>query len=606
MRDVPAAERLVSERREYEMKKIKVIWKAIYTVLAATPLFGVMDMLVLLLFGILPYLLTAISALLFDSVNDYLNGTGAAERILKYGGFYITVFLIQFSLLTVQSIAENYGIYEKTMYVLRIKLGMKYSRLSLISYEDAEVHNLAQRAKECVQTDILPRIFLSVLKSVSAVISVVSVTIGLAAYSPALLPLSLFCVAPYLISRVVRGKEFYYLKTHQAPLKRKAEYLWRLFSNAAAVKEMRVMGSGEYITQKWKDTQWEVNRDIWEFNRKDSGSLLICNLIKSAGFIMSFLLCLYLLLEGRLSVGIFGACILAINHVQESTKSLMLELGRIPQFLNFGCDYFDFLELEEEKNGALAKGAFEQIRFDHVSFSYPNAKKRAIDDISFSIRAGEKIVVVGVNGSGKTTLAKLLLGLYQPEKGTVCYDGQNIAGIDKNSLFQNVSVVPQDFMKCSLTLRENVAVSDVKEMENDGKIRKCLSQIGFDKKDCTLDEQIGREFSGIAFSGGEWQRIAIARAMFKESGLVLLDEPTSALDPMAETEILKSFIELSKDRTAMIISHRVGLCRYADKILVMDRGKLVECGNYDQLMKDRGAFYDMFQAQAHWYEGAGD
>lgn len=583
------------------MKKVKIIGRSIYTVVAATPLFALLEMGVLVLFAILPYLLTVTSAGLFDSVNDYLTAAGAPERIYEYGAVYVVLFLIQFSLYTVQSVAQEYGIFEKTLHVARIRLGIKYSRLSLISHEDAEIHNLAQRAKECVQTDILPHIFVSTLKAASYGFSVVSVTAGLAGYSLALLPLSVFCVVPYLISRIIRGKEFYYLKAHQAPQKRRAEYLWRLFGNAAAVKEMRVMGTGAYLTEKWRDTQWQANHAVWEFHRKDARSLLFCNLIKSAGFILSFLLCLYLLLTGSLTVGIFGACILAINSVQTATKNLMMELGRIPRYLSFAGDYFDFLSLKEEENGALEKKDFEQIRFDHVSFSYPNAKKKALDDVCFSVKKGEKIVIVGENGSGKTTLAKLLLGLYRAESGAVRYDGQTIGSIDKNSLFQSISVVPQDFMKCSLTLRENVAISDVAEMTNDEKILKALSQIGFDNRKFMLDEQIGREFSGIAFSGGQWQRIAIARAMFRESSFVILDEPTSALDPLAETEILKSFIELSKDRTAMIISHRVGLCRYADKILVMEKGKLTEAGSYEQLMQKKATFFHMFQAQAHYY-----
>lgn len=587
------------------MSKIKVIWKAMRAVVQATPLFAAIELAVLGLAGILPYLLTVTSAQLFDSVNAYLAGAGTKTRILEYGAAYLALFLVQFSLETVQSVAENYGIYEKTMYELRIQLGMKYARLPLISYEDAQIHNLAQRAKECVQTDVLPGIFLSGLKAVSAVISVVSITVGLAAYSPALLPLSLFCVAPYLISRIVRGKAFYCLKVHQAPQKRKAEYLWKLFSDAAAAKEMRVMGSSGYITEKWRNTQWEVNRDLWEFNRKDSRSLLCCNLIKSAGFIMSFLLCLSLLLYGRLSVGIFGACILAISNVQAAAKNLMIELGRIPQCVSFAGDYMEFLKLPEEEDGSLEKEDFARISFEHVSFSYPNAEKWAVEDVSFSIGAGEKVVVVGRNGSGKTTLAKLMLGLYRAGDGMIRYDAANVEEMARGCLYRSISAVPQDFMKCSLTLRENVAISDVEELHNDQKIRQCLRQIGFEKE-CVLDRQIGREFSGIAFSGGEWQRIAIARAMFKKSSFVLLDEPTSALDPLAETEILKSFLELSRNRTAVIISHRVGLCRYADKILVMEKGKLAECGTYEQLMEQKGVFFQIFQAQAHWYEDRQD
>ena len=291
--------------------------------------------------------------------------------------------------------------------------------------------------------------------------------------------------------------------------------------------------------------------------------------------------------------------------MQEAAKSFLIDLGNMPEKTAFANDYFEFLDLPEDHNGTVRIDGIKQgVVLSHVSFAYPNSDGYALKNISFTIHKGEKIVVLGVNGSGKTTLSKIILNMYPPSQGEVRYDGVLSSEIDKSSLYTYVSVVPQNFVSYSLTIRENIAISDLAHLQDDTLIKQSLVSSGLQSllnEVGGLDEQLGREFGGKELSGGQWQKIAIARGLFKTSELIILDEPTSALDPLLETEILQQFLEIARDKTAVIISHRVGLCKMADKIIVMKDGRICEMGTHYDLIRKDGEYRRLYTAQEQWY-----
>lgn len=220
--------------------------------------------------------------------------------------------------------------------------------------------------------------------------------------------------------------------------------------------------------------------------------------------------------------------------------------------------------------------------------------------INLTIHKGEKIVILGENGSGKTTLSKILLGLYPPESGRLLYDGKPAHIFSRESLYSNVTAIAQDFVAYHLTLRENVALSNITRVNHDGEIWSALSLAGAESLG-GLDDRMGREFGGRELSDGQWQKLAIARGLFRDSGMILLDEPTSALDPLVETEILTKFMKAAEGKTALIISHRVGLCKLADRIVVMKNGGITEIGTHDDLMQMNGEYAKLYRAQEVWY-----
>ncbi|MCL2519316.1 MAG: ABC transporter ATP-binding protein/permease, partial [Oscillospiraceae bacterium] len=373
------------------------------------------------------------------------------------------------------------------------------------------------------------------------------------------------------------------------------------FTARQTAKEMRVMGFDGYVTDKWRDVRDEVNEELWAVEKKDAVSLLICDAFRIVGYGASVIITLALALCGQVSIGVFGAAVGAFLSLQNSMQNFLSGFGWFTERISYAKDYYIFFDMPEEQNGtAEYPGLCESIALNNISFKYPNSENRALKPLNLTIRKGEKIAVLGENGSGKTTLSKVLLGLYPPENGQVLYDGKPVDGFIKDDFYSGVSAIAQDFVSYSLTMRENVAISDISRLNDELSVKLALTDAGVDEN-IGLDDMMGREFGGKELSGGQWQKLAIARGLFKNSELIVLDEPTSALDPLVETEILSKFIRAAEGKTALIISHRVGLCKLVDRIIVMKDGEIAEDGTHGILLAAGGEYARLYEAQAKWY-----
>ncbi|MDR0999729.1 MAG: ABC transporter ATP-binding protein/permease [Clostridiales bacterium] len=362
------------------------------------------------------------------------------------------------------------------------------------------------------------------------------------------------------------------------------------------------MGFDGYITDKWRDTRDEVNEELWAVQKKDAVSLLWCDGIRIAGYCISIGVVLWLVIRGDVTLGVFGGAITAFLSLQGSMRNFLSDLGRITEHLAHAADYYSFLDMPDEPDGENEyDGLYESIRLENISFKYPNSENYALKPLNLTIRKGEIVAILGENGSGKTTLSKVLLGLYPSENGTVLYDDTPVEIFTKDSFYSSVSAIAQDFISYNLTLGENVTISDISRLNDEAGIKSALADAGVDGN-ISLDDTMGREFGGKELSGGQWQKLAIARGLFKNSELIVLDEPTSALDPLIETEILSKFIEAAKGKTALIISHRVGLCKLVDRIIVMRNGEVVEDGTHNTLLAADGEYAKLYEAQAKWYK----
>ena len=584
---------------------LQILAKVYGHTLKAVPFSGVSGILNYLVQGMFPAVTSLISARLFDTAYLLAQGENTLAAVILYGSLFVGTYAVVYILQFVSSITINAGIYERCTSYYNMKISEKAAMLPLLSFENADILNLQNRAQDCIKREVLSQIYMSSTVFITNGISVISTISVLASYNIWFIPISVISVLPYFIARIIRGKEFYLLKRAQAKHARRLDYLWGLFHKKQAVKEMRVMGFEEYLVQKWTETRDDVNEELWKQNIKDSKSMLFCDTLKIVGYGLSILLALFLAIKGYISIGVFGACIAAFKAMQEATKTFLIDLGNLPEKISFANDYFEFLDLPEEQNGNIKiDGIQNGVFLSNVSFIYPNSEKYALKDISLSIHKGEKIVVLGVNGSGKTTLSKILLNAYPPSQGEVRYDKVLSSDIDKNSLYTYLSVIPQNFVSYNLTLRENIAISNLEHLNDDSLIEHSLKLSGLPAlldEVGSLDQQLGREFGGKELSGGQWQKLAIARGLFKSSDFIVLDEPTSALDPLLETEILQQFIEIARNKTAIIISHRVGLCKIADRIVVMKDGKICETGTHDELIEKDGEYRRLYTAQEQWY-----
>ena len=487
---------------------------------------------------------------------------------------------------------------------LGIELGEKGGRLSLIQYEDVEINNRLKRAQDCIEHGRFSDLSLSVFNILAEVLKVGSTLFILARFSPLLALVSLLSVVPYFVVRLIRGKEFYELKKYQAAGERRRNYLYDLFGDKRVVKELRIFGIESYIEEKLYQTRDAMNQELWDFKKRDICSFLLCEILCKCGYVLSIIIAILLLLNHRLDFGMLAASLVAFTSFQLAAKYFLISLGRIPECAAFVRDYYDFIDIDEDVHGTeKIEPNFDKINVKNVCFAYPNTDHLTISDISFDIKKNESIAIVGNNGSGKTTLVKLLTDLYKVQEGEILYGTQNIKDLETKEFYQNVSIVSQDFVKYEMTLQENIGISDWKQMGNTDKIQELLKQMDLPELSevDALNTLLGSEFDGRDLSIGQWQKLAIARGMFKESSMIVLDEPTAALDPIMETTILKMFLQIAKEKTAIIVSHRIGICREVDKIIVMKKGKVVEIGNHDELLAKKGEYYQLYKMQQKWY-----
>ncbi len=600
------------------MASTKTLWRIITFFFRKIPMESAFSSLAYILEHLHPTIMTLLSVALFKAAGNCLAGDGGATEIFTYSSAIILYFVAYNILRSFSSICINAGVYEKAMFLLKDDLAEAASRLPLVRFEDGEMLARRKRAQECVQNDRIPGIFMLLIVLTTSVAGILSLLAALWAYHPLLPIIAAASVAQFFLSHWLLEREGYRLEEAVTGSKRQRDYIWSLFTRPGNVKEMRVMGFDGYLADRWKEERDSVNEAQWRLDRKKSRYHLLCDAVKTLGYLTGVAFCLWLVREGMISAPVFGACLVAFASVQDVVGNFFGSLGKIPGFLGLAADYFAFIDDgAPEQEGLLELSEpIRTIELKDVSFRYPHGGKEAVKSVSLTIRQGEVVSLVGVNGSGKTTLVKLLLGIYLPERGEVRYNGTDLRRLRKESLYRHAALLTQDFALYNLTLAENVALADIGRVGDRERVREVLRRVDMDGGLCGAEGWgesesqgggiLGREFGGPAFSEGQKQRLALARVLFADRELVILDEPTSALDPLQENRILEEFLRLSGGRTTIIISHRVGLCRQVDKIAVMQDGSIAEWGSHEQLMAEGGAYRNLYDMQSRWYTDTAD
>lgn len=606
------------------MAPTKVIWRIIKFFFQKIPIESALSSLAYILENLRPAVMTLLSAALFEAAEGCLTGSGQTAELYVYTAIMILYFVLYNIIRSLSSICINAGVYEKAMYLLKDDIVAATAALPLIQFENEEMLARRKRAEECVQNDRIPGIFMLLIVLTTSIAGIVSLLAALWAYHPLLPPIAAASVAQFFVSNWLLERESFALEAAVTQGKRGRDYLWSLFTNLENVREMRVMGFAGYLAGRWKEERDRVNEAQWRLDRKRSRYRLLCDAVKTCGYLTGVALCLWLLGDGAISAPIFGACLVAFASVQDVVGNFFGSAGKIPGFVGLAADYFSFIDssIPERQEAAESaesaapqelSGAIESIELKDISFRYPHSEKEAVKAATLTIRQGQVVSLVGVNGSGKTTLVKLLLGVYEPERGEIRYNGKNLRTIRKEALYSRTALLTQDFALYNLFLEENIALADIDRAGDKERIRAALRRVdmegALDEAGAREDSRIpgehggilGREFGGPTFSEGQKQRLALARVLFADRELVILDEPTFALDPLQENRILEEFLRLAKGRTTIIISHRVGLCRQVDKIAVMQAGAIAECGSHEELMAKGGEYRKLYDMQSRWY-----
>jgi ATP-binding cassette subfamily B protein len=483
------------------------------------------------------------------------------------------------------------------------------SRLDLIRYEDPLFYDKMERAR--VQgTDRVVLIQMTG-RLVQEFITTISFASAIVFFSPWLFVFLIVCVVPAFLGETHFAFLGYSLNFEQTPAKRQMEYLRILGGSRESAKELKLFGLGPFLVQRYKGLSDKLHlQNVGLAKRKLLfGTMLTC--LGTLGYYGAYGYVIYLAVTGSLTLGKLTLLAGAIAGASTNIQSLFTTFSGIADQSLFLTDLVEFFAVKPKilsKPGALLapRPICQGIEFRNVSFSYPGNRRRVLSNINLRLDPGERIALVGANGQGKTTVVKLLTRLYDPSEGQILLDGIDLREYDLDDLWREIGVIFQDFMHYEMTASENIAVGRIEDANNPFRIRaaamKSFAENVIHKLPKGYDQLLGCRFEGgVDLSGGEWQKIALARAHLRDAQLLILDEPTAALDAQSEHEVFRRFAELTSGKMALLISHRMSTVRMADRILVMENGGIAEQGPHEQLVKHGGLYAEMFELQAASY-----
>jgi len=490
--------------------------------------------------------------------------------------------------------------------ILSLEIHQKLSRIAPIDFEDTQTLDDMNKAIQGKNDAVF---FTDSI--VSMLCFYMPYFIFMAVYlmniKPILIILLVLVFAPTFLTHILRTSVFAKAEDKAAPIRREFDYYELCLTGREYFKETRILGAFPYFKKLYTDSLSLLNKLIYRASVKASIIELCVKLFSLFGYIGILFLLFDLLMKGEISVGAFAAIFTSLEMVFSLMRELVIDnLGESAKNLSRVQNYLRFLQLPEREGEDTKIPTDGCIDLQDVSFSYPNTGQKAVDNVTVTIQHGETIAIVGENGSGKTTLVRLITGMYLPEEGEILYGEINTKTISASSLFKNISAVFQKYQRYQMTLRENIGISNADDAAGDTVLDAISMQAGIDKNDSSFlngyDTMLSREFDGVDLSGGQWQRVAIARSFFRTHQLIVLDEPTAAIDPIEETKIYNRFAEISKNKTAIIVTHRLGSVKLADRILVMKQGKLAEQGTHADLMAVNGEYNRLYKSQEQWYK----
>jgi len=485
-----------------------------------------------------------------------------------------------------------------------------YKKILGYSLDKFECHNTYNKiilATQGINMNSLDMLKISI-NMISNMLSLISIFIVLSTISIAL-PISLIIAAvPSSIIIIFLKKYRYKIRLILLECLRKTQYLSSLFVDKRALKEIRIFFLAKHLLNSWQEKKIELIDAELKVNIKENKIQLLGSTIIQCCITLLSIYIVNMMSINKITIGDYVSLISAMTLFQ-STLGLLSQNGGTLYEMKIYLDAMIAVLNEVDNKEMLSKEINNNIRFEslilkNISYKYPQSDQEILQDINLEINKGDKIAIVGYNGSGKTTLVKLLLGIYESYQGNITFNGKNIKDKEQMNMFRRVvSCVLQDFVKYNLTLRENIALGKIEDINNDKKIVEMLGKVDLSKKYVDmLDEMISVEYrEGFELSGGEWQKIALARAIMSDADLIIMDEPTSSLDPVAEMNFLDYFNEQLINKTSILVSHRLGISRHCNKIIVMDDGKIVEIGSHDELMEKSGLYKTLFELQASKY-----
>lgn len=607
--EVKPAEDIPSPRWGERIHALKNIPRVMKFVWEAAPAVVVGEAIARVAVALIPLSMLIVTRSIIDAIYAYK----AHQTPLP--GFFWWLVALEFGLAGFAAIVARLidfcdtTLAERFMRHISITLMKHAANLDLLSYEDPVFYDKLERAR-AQSTDRVQTIKIAG-RLIQEAITTISLAAGIFFYSPWLLLALFVCVVPAFMGETHFAFLTYSMSFQQTPARRELDYLRTVSGTKEGAKEVKLFGLAPFLVGRYSDVADRLyDQTVGVARRKLTvGSLL--GLLGVAGYYGTYAFVIYQTVHGSLSIGKLTMLAGAIAAASTNIQAVFITFAEIANQALFMTDLLEFFDVRpkiQSNTGALAapKRIQQGFEFKNVSFSYPGSSRVILKNVNFKLAPSERIAIVGENGQGKTTIVKLLTRLYDPTEGQILLDGRDLREYDLDSLWQQIGVIFQDFMRYEMTASANIAVGRIEERHNPFRIRaaanKSLAEQAIRKLPKGFDQVLGSRFEGaVDLSGGEWQKIAIARAYLRDAQLLILDEPTAALDARSEHEVFQRFSELTEGKMSLLISHRFSTVKMSNRILVLKGGEIAEQGPHDQLLKDGGHYAELFELQAANY-----
>jgi ATP-binding cassette subfamily B protein len=483
------------------------------------------------------------------------------------------------------------------------------AQLDLAAYEDPVFYDRLERAR--VQATDRLGMIQSIGRLVQQVITTVSLSISIMLFSPWLLLMLVAGVIPAFLGESHFAFLGYAKNFRQTPIRRELDYLRVLGGSKEAAKELKLFGLAPFLTERFSRLSNQIyDEDVALARRRlEAGSFL--SMIGTAGYYSAYVFVIWRTISGVLSIGELTFLAGAIQQASSNIQQIFSTVSSIADQALFLTDLIAFFEMRPaitSKPNALPapRPILRGFEFRNVSFRYPGSPRLVLNGLNFHLHPDERVALIGENGEGKTTIVKLLTRLYDPVEGQVLLDGVDLREYNLEDLYREIGVIFQDFMRYEMTARENIAVGRIEQLDDlpllSQSAQKSMADEVVGRLPRGYEQMLGRRFDGgVDLSGGEWQKVALARAYLRDAQILILDEPTAALDARSEYEVFQRFAELTAGKMALFISHRFSTVRMADRIVVLENGRIAEDGDHEKLTRLGGRYAEMFEMQAASY-----